>query len=290
MPRARTGTLVPPGADGFWRARVTKDHPDGTNTRPLYSLGTTDRTLARRKLARLVALIQAGPTRSTRRQLGAPERVKDYAEAWLKKREAQGVVDVREDERMYLERYALEAIGADARVRRPPVARARHSRRRGANAGSRRERVAAHRAASCTDCSAPPEEEIVEHNPVAAVRTPKMREVRKERAILTDDEFSRFVACAQVDLELRMLSLVARCEGGMRTGDLNRGTGRMIDRVHFAECFVPRAKTRNAAGARDPRQSSPRSFARGGSAPASRRAALSSRRARQARGKLPGAP
>jgi hypothetical protein len=36
-------------------------------------------------------------------------------------------------------------------------------------------------------------------------------------AILTDDEFLRFVGCAAVVLELRMLSLVARCEGGMRT-------------------------------------------------------------------------
>jgi integrase len=68
--------------------------------------------------------------------------------------------------------------------------------------------------------------------------------VRKERAILTDDEFARFVGCAAVDLELRMLSLVARCEGGMRTGDLNAWDWSMIDRVDFAECFVPRAKTK----------------------------------------------
>ena len=41
-----------------------------------------------------------------------------------------------------------------------------------------------------------------------------------------------------------MLSLVARCEGGMRTGDLHQWDWAMIDRVHFAECFIPRAKTR----------------------------------------------
>jgi integrase len=86
------------------------------------------------------------------------------------------------------------------------------------------------------------EDDLIEHNPVAPVRTPKTREVKKERAILTDDEFSRFVACAAVDLELRMLSLVARCEGGMRTGDLHKWDWTMLDRIHFEHCTIPRSK------------------------------------------------
>jgi integrase len=86
-------------------------------------------------------------------------------------------------------------------------------------------------------------DELVEHNPAAAVRVPKMRAVRKERAILTDTELGKFIACGGVDLELRMLSLVARCEGGMRTGDLHRWDWSQIDRVSFTECIVPRAKT-----------------------------------------------
>ena len=40
-----------------------------------------------------------------------------------------------------------------------------------------------------------------------------------------------------------MLSLVARCEGGMRTGDLHKWDWAMIDRVRFAQCTIPRAKT-----------------------------------------------
>ena len=40
------------------------------------------------------------------------------------------------------------------------------------------------------------------------------------------------------------MGLVARCEGGMRTGDLHKWDWTMIDRVDFAECFIPRAKTR----------------------------------------------
>src|SRR5579862_9916796 len=111
MPRARTGTLVPPSADGLWRARVTKDHADGKTTRPLYSLGTTDKSLARRKLARLNALIAAGhDPLDAAETANAPERVKDYAEAWLEKREAQGVGMVQK-ERRNLELYVLDAIG-----------------------------------------------------------------------------------------------------------------------------------------------------------------------------------
>src|SRR5271166_1799023 len=92
MSRKRTGALVPPDVEGIWRARVTKTHADGSTTRPLYSLGTTDKALARRKLARLVALVEAGAdVLDAAETANAPERVKEYAEAWLKKREAQGI-------------------------------------------------------------------------------------------------------------------------------------------------------------------------------------------------------
>ncbi len=70
-----------------------------------------------------------------------------------------------------------------------------------------------------------------------------MREVKKERAILTDLEIERLVACPDVVLELHMLSIVARCEGGVRTSDLHGWDSTMIDRLHFEQCTVPRAKT-----------------------------------------------
>ena len=238
MPRRRTGTLVPPGADGMWRARVTR--PDGS--RPLYSLGTTDKALARRKLARLVEAIDAGHDMLDAADVaGRPERVKEYAEGWLVKRETQGVASVR-DERGWLDRHVLGAIG------HLPLCDVRPSHVRGIlddalARGLRRNSLANLRGVLHRLFRAALEVEHIEHNPVAAVRVPKMHEVRKERCILTDAEFSRFVACAAVDLELRMLALVARCEGGMRTGDLKRWDWAQIDRVDFAECTVPRAKT-----------------------------------------------
>jgi integrase len=248
----RTGTLVPPGADGLWRARVTKTHADGLTTRPLCSLGTADESLARRTLTRVNAAVAAGRDPVGAAELGsAPERVKDYAEAWLKKREAQGVVMARA-ERIYLEEHVLPAIGnltvCDVRsshVRGLLDDMASATYLRGGEARRYRRQTIAHaRAVMHRLFDDAWRAEIIESNPVARVEVPLTREVRKERAILTDEEFSRFVACPDVDLELRMLALVARCEGGMRTGDLNAWEWTMIDRVHFAECFIPRAKTR----------------------------------------------
>ena len=241
--RFRTGTLVPPGADGIWRARVTKEHADGSKTRPLYSLGTTDKALARRRLARLNALIAAGlDPHDAAEQATATERVKEYAEAWLTKREAKGIAKAPL-ERGNLKHHILAAIGA------LPLCDVTPSHIRGilddvAAKGLRRGTVEQVRGVLHRLFDDAWRTELIEANPVARVRMPTMHEVRKERVILTDDEFTRFVACPAVDLELRMLSLVARCEGGMRTGDLHKWDWSMIDRVQFAECFIPRAKTR----------------------------------------------
>lgn len=242
MPRAKTGTLVAPGVNGLWRARVTKVHADGTTTRPLYSLGTTDKALAKRKLARLVASVDAGAdVHDVADATNAIEGVKEYAEAWLAKRKAQGLASVS-DERGWLTRHVFDSIG------KLPICDVRPSHVRSIldealGRGLRRNSLANLRGVLHRLFRAAQEDERIDHNPVAAVRVPKTREVRKERAILTDEEFAKFVACATVDLELRMLALVARCEGGMRSGDLKRWDWAQIDRTHFAECTVPRAKT-----------------------------------------------
>jgi len=145
-------------------------------------------------------------------------------------------------ERRTLELYVFEAIG------RLPLSDVRASHVRSviddaAAQGLKRATVAHVRGVLNRMFRSAVESELVEQNPVAAVRMPRMREVRKERAILTDAELATFIACAAVDLELRMLALVARCEGGMRTGDLHRWDWTMIDRGDFTECIIPRAKT-----------------------------------------------
>ncbi len=240
MPRARTGTLLPPGADGFWRCRITADRPDGTTWRPIYSLGTSDKALALRKLARVNGELAAGrhPFEGVERE---SEPVADYVDGWVKAREAQRV-GTAQKERRVLEMHVLGAIG------RVPVADVRPSHIRSilesaALKGLKRKTVSEVRGVLHRLFRAALEHEVIETNPVAAVRTPRIREVHKERCILTDSEFVKFVACSAVDLELRMMALASRCEGGMRSGDLNRWDWSMIDRAGFAECIVPRAKT-----------------------------------------------
>ncbi len=236
MARTRTGSLIRPGKDGLWRARITQ--PDGT--RPVYSLGTTDKAEALRVLRKL-----ASRPASELHELaseGSPTLVRDLAMSWCARRQAQGVA-MADKERRSLEMYALGDIGhlpvRDVRPRHVrEVLQAAQAR------GLRQKTLAYIRGALRRLFASAVEDELAEHNPVAHVRTPKTGEVRKERTLLSDEEFVRFVSCAEVDLEMRMLSLAARCEGGMRTGDLHHWDWSMIDREHFAECFIPRSKTR----------------------------------------------
>jgi integrase len=168
--------------------------------------------------------------------------VKDYAEAWLGARDARGIAKAKA-ERSNFKNHVVGAIGnlALCDVKSSHI---RSILEDVAAKGRRRATVGEVRGLMYRLFDDAWRAELIESNPVARVKLPPSREVRKERCILTDDEFYRFVACDAVDLELRMMALVARCEGGMRTGDLHKWDWSMIDRVAFAECFIPRAKTR----------------------------------------------
>jgi integrase len=258
VPRARSGTLLRPGMNGYWRGRVTVEQTgdDGATvtTRPVYSLGTADKQRAKRELAKLVADLKSGKNLDAARERTDAASVAAYAPEWLLKREAQAVMSVR-DERRNLEHHVLPDIGhlslgdvgpphisaildkmaLKPRVRppsNPSQARSTYS-----------EQSVKHvRGAMFRMFEAARLDGRITHNPAAGVPLPRMKEVKKPRVILTDDEFARYIAHAPADLELRMLSVVARCEGGMRTGDLNRWDWTDIDRVTFAHCTIPRVK------------------------------------------------
>ena len=87
-------------------------------------------------------------------------------------------------------------------------------------------------------------EKLVQNNPVQDVALPaRLKRDKRPRAILTDGEIEKFLAAKDRDLELKMLSLVARSEGGMRTAELVRWDWAMIDTASFAACAIARAKT-----------------------------------------------
>jgi len=227
--------------NGIWHARVTVGKGKEAH-REWFTLGTADRTLAERKLARLQSEIEAGRRidSCTTSEGVASERVDDYVQVYLERRKARGVVMVK-DERGYYEREIKARIGGmllcDVRpmhvaaILEDALAR-----------GLKRESLRHIRSLLSRIFKAAWRDELIEANPVDRVEVPKVREIVKQRTILTDDEFARFMA-ADIDLEIRMMGLVARVLGGMRTSDIVAWDWSMIDRVHFAEAFIPRSKT-----------------------------------------------
>jgi integrase len=192
-------------------------------------------------MAKLSKMLDAGElVADAKAAVHETESVADFPEAWLARREAQGVVMVKE-ERAYLKRhilphltYALDAV-RPVHVRQVIDAAIAGGLRRGTVTHLHRLMGRLFKSAW--------QDEIIKENPVLRVTVPAVREVNRDRVILTDDEVERFMACVDVDLELRMLSLVSRVEGGMRTGDLLRWDWSYIDLENFKECTIPRAKT-----------------------------------------------
>jgi len=225
-----------------WYGRVRSGK--GTKAkREWFRLGTTDRAEALRRLRQLVRHDASGGDPHELAE-GAPDAttVAEYAESWRSLREAQGVVMAR-DEWSYLSNHALPVIGAlpIGSVTSEHVTLVIEAAIR---AGLRKSSVRHVRGALGRMFDHAWRTKAIEENPVArATKTPRIREAKRARVILTDEEILRYLACPHVDLELRMMSAVARCEGGMRTGDVNGWDWTMIDLDTFAACIVPRSKT-----------------------------------------------
>lgn len=87
-------------------------------------------------------------------------------------------------------------------------------------------------------------DEVIAENPARRVRVPKGAAVDlRPRVVLSDDEFARFFACAEVSPELHIVALVSRTLGGMRTSDLHAWGWGNVDTVTWQWADVPRPKT-----------------------------------------------
>lgn len=77
------------------------------------------------------------------------------------------------------------------------------------------------------------------------IKMPKNAKVdTRPRVILTDEEFVTFITSDKVDLRLRVLAVISRTLGGMRTSDLHAWTWQHVDTKTWREAFVPRPKTK----------------------------------------------
>jgi integrase len=241
MARERTGSLEL--RSGTWHARLSVRSPNGTSSRPWYSLGTSDRVVSQQRLRKLNQQTLAGISPETAAGVaGGPASVRDYAGPYFDKRDALGKASVH-DERQRFKDWIDPHVG-DLPLDAVRPLHIRNLLDHAIAEGCKQETVRKIRGVAHRLFKAAWQDELIDNNPVARVQVPALNEVVRERVILTDDEITQYLSCATVDPELRLMSLAARAEGGMRASDINRWDWSMIDRVHFATCFVPRTKTK----------------------------------------------
>lgn len=259
MARASTGYKKLIG--GVWHVRLSKGSGK-KRERPWYSLGTANEREADRRIERLLAQRAAGidPARAAA-ALPPGVTVEAFAAGWNEKRKAQGIVSARDDEQR-LRDYALPVLGeklladvrpADIEAVLDRVVLAKRSK----------ETVGHVKAALGRLFKAAWRAEMIAASPVDKAELPKVREQRRQRVILTDEEFTQLMAylderVAQADAweerngrppirdgsrELRAMCAASRILGGMRTSDVNRWDWTQVDLIGFAHVVVPRTKT-----------------------------------------------
>lgn len=237
MARPRTGSLEE-REDSFY-ARITVDSDvAGTVKRKWFCLNTKDPETAERLRDQLNANASPAPSISPH----AAQTVKERAVPWHAARKARGVKQW-DSERGWLENHIYPKIG------RLPIGTVRPAHIMEVINSVLEKKLSPGTVEHIRSTMHLLFDEawrlvIIFDNPVRKVKVPPIAYVEKPRVILTDDEVIEFWSCEDAELEIRMLGLVARCEGGMmRTRDCTAWDWTMIDRERFASCIVPRTKT-----------------------------------------------
>jgi hypothetical protein len=196
MARAKTGTLIYRRTSG-WKARVrvTVRAEDGTEReeRRWVPLDTHDKDLAKRKLAKIVGMLERGElvADAVRPEAVRVETVAQHAATWIDERKASQVVMATDEEHL-LTTHVLPTLGPmtldavrPAFVRSILVAVARvrsHETVRKTRGVMLRLFDAAWRA------------EIIKENPVERVEMPEHTRIdERQRTILSDDQVRAFL-------------------------------------------------------------------------------------------------
>jgi integrase len=243
MARKKTGTIIMKPSGAF--ARVWVKLPDGTEERRFINLQTTDRTTAKRKLAKLVAMIEAGVVvaEAEAKALHSAETYRAYTEDRHKKRLASGI-DQAPQEESSRERYVYATIG-DLPLSRITDDHVRQILEAAAERGLGRESVHKVRALIRGDLKRAKREKLILQNVAEDVDLPDgLKKDRRPFTSPTDAELGKYLAAPALDLECKLVVLVSRTEGGMRTAEIIRWEWTMLDVVDFASCTILRAKTR----------------------------------------------
>ncbi len=241
MPVKRSGTIVAKPS-GFF-ARVWVKLPDGTDERRWMDLRTKDPTTARRKLARLVGELASGAlVADAQAKATAGETYRSFTMDRHDKRVAAGVV-MAPDEKNNREEHIYPTIG-DLPLGCVTDDHIRHVLDEARDKGLGWETVRKIRAVMSRDLKRAKIEKLITQNPVQDVSLPEgLKKDKRPFVSLTDAEIGTYLAAPDLDLEVKMASIVARAEGGMRTAEILRWDWSMINTVDFASCDIQRAKT-----------------------------------------------
>lgn len=238
-----TGTLV--WTSEGWGVRVPV-LIDGEPLKPVYPLGTTNKTIARRKKAKVVADILAGnlPTRAA---TAAPEVFKDAAERIIEQQAKDGLKTSKE-RLSRVRRFTFEQLGA-LPINEIGPAHIRGVLEGARDAGLGKQSVIHLRNDLGGVFADLWRDELIAENPVKRVTLPKGLKVdRRPRLVLLDDEFAAFMAAPDVAEHLHLMALASRSFGGMRTSDLHAWDWSHIDVDTWATAEVYRPKTDGAPG------------------------------------------
>lgn len=244
MGRPSTGSLV--WTKKGWAARITTT-VDGERVRLQRQLETTNKAAAQRKLARLLASDAPAPTEAL-----PPETFAQAAERVNAQRLRDGVRSAR-DELARLRSYAFAALGPMP-VTAVQTAGVNDALDLCKSQGKSRQTVVHLRQALRVVFDALQREGEIAINPVDNAAMPRFSAVvRKERAVLTDDELVTYLGYEHPlkqhrmpVLERQTMACVARCFGGLRTGDLHTLTWEAFDVAEgsFEWGYAPRRKTK----------------------------------------------
>jgi len=268
MARPRTGSLY--WAKSGWRARLTVD-VDGERVQKSFDLGTTDKSVARRKLKRLQA------ERTEQEVVLAPGAVpakpETFREAAVRVVDAQVLSEAeRKSRTARLGRYVYPEIGPmllrEQRGKNPDgtpyfvdLIRPAHLTallETARDQGKSRQTLVHIRKDLSTIFGVLRREEVIRVNPVELVAVPELLPAvaeasAKERAVLDDVELARYLAWQHPDetfqmatLERQVMACVCRMFGGLRTGDLHALRWEAFDVAEGALTWgwAPRKKTR----------------------------------------------
>ncbi len=243
MPRKRSGSLT--FRRGRYWALVTIGKK-GESERRWIDLRTADELEATRKKDRYVADILAGRlVPSARTQGEALVTVKAFAKDWLEAREAEGVVMVKDERSSLLHVYPLIGDRPISEIEPADIEQV-FAIAYEPETGLSHSSISHIRALLSRLFRAAVVAGHLRSNPVEPARTPRRRvsDVVRERSVLTDAEFQQFALCPLVPPQFRLMAVLARFVGGMRSGDVNALQWKHVDVAHFAWAIVLRGKTR----------------------------------------------